>query len=468
MSLAPDIRDAIGAVVGARGIIEPGPDMIPYLVEERAMWQGACELVVRPSTTEEVSRIVSICAAHSVPIVPLGGNTGLVGGGVAQGGIIVSLGRMNQIRALDAANHTLTAEAGCVLANLQAAAEDANCLFPLSLAAEGTCQIGGNLSTNAGGVQVLRYGNARDLTLGLEVVLADGRIWDGLRGLRKDNTGYDLKQLFIGAEGTLGIITAAVLKLYPKSHDKATALVASTGVGPAMALFQRIRDACGDSLTACELIDYNSLEFVLRNIPGTKDPCAERHPYYVLIELTNPRPAAALGAALEQVLADAYEDGLIVDAAIATSESQAQEFWHIRESVPEAQKPEGASIKHDIAVPISRVADYVEQAIASVTDAIPGVRPVVFGHLGDGNVHFNLSQPEGADPAKFLTQRGEINRIVYDLSAQMNGSFSAEHGVGLLKREEMMHYKGEIETDLMRSLKRALDPHNIMNPGKIV
>jgi FAD/FMN-containing dehydrogenase len=468
MSLAPDIRDAIQAVVGPRGVIEPGPDMIPYLVEERAMWQGACELVVRPSTSEEVSRIVSICAARSVPIVPLGGNTGLVGGGVAQGGIIVSLGRMNQIRALDAANHTLTVEAGCVLANLQAAAEDADCLFPLSLAAEGTCQIGGNLSTNAGGVQVLRYGNARDLTLGLEVVLADGRIWDGLRGLRKDNTGYDLKQLFIGAEGTLGIITAAVLKLYPKSHDRATALVASTGVGPAMALFQRIRDACGDSLTACELIDDNSLEFVLRNIPGTRAPCAERHPYYVLIELTNPRPAAALGAALEQVLADAFEDGIIVDAAIATSESQAQEFWHIRESMPEAQKPEGASIKHDIAVPISRVADYVEQAIASVTDAIPGVRPVVFGHLGDGNVHFNLSQPEGADPAKFLTQRGEINRIVYDLSAQMNGSFSAEHGVGLLKRDEMMHYKDEVETDLMRSLKRALDPNNIMNPGKIV
>ena len=468
MDNGADTLDKIRAVVGPRGWIGPGPDMLPYLSEERDMWRGACPLVVRPQSTQEVARVVTLCSEAGLSIVPQGGNTGLVGGGVPHGDIVLSLGRMNRIRGIDTANHTMTVEAGCILANLQKAASEADCLFPLSLAAEGTCQIGGNLSTNAGGVQVLRYGNARELTLGLEVVLPDGRLWDGLRGLRKDNTGYDLKQFFIGAEGTLGIITAAVLKLFPKPHDKATAMVAVGTLKAALDVFLRTRDACGDALSACELIDRTSLDFVLRHIPGTNKPCAEAHPFYVLVELGNPRADAGLKDALEGVLTRAFEDGLIEDAAIASSEAQAREFWHIRETIPEAQKYEGGSIKHDIAVPISTVADWIEKATAAVEQAIPGIRPVAFGHLGDGNIHFNLSQPAGADPQAFLARRAEINRIVYDLTAAMKGSFSAEHGVGILKREEIERYKGPIEMDLMRRVKRALDPKNIMNPGKVV
>jgi FAD/FMN-containing dehydrogenase len=462
------LLERLRAVVGPKGWIGPGADMVAYVSEERAMWQSATPLVLRPASTAEVAKVVTLCAEAGVALVPQGGNTGLVGGGVARGEIILNLGRMNRIREIDTTNHTLTAEAGCILADLQKAATDADCLFPLSLGAEGTCQIGGNLSTNAGGVQVLRYGNARELTLGLEVVLADGRIWDGLRGLRKDNTGYDLKQLFIGAEGTLGVITAAVLKLFPKPKDKVTALVAVGSLGAALDLFQRVRNASGDALTACELVDRMSLDFVLRHIPNTQAPTTEAHAFYVLVELSDARADAGLAAGLEAVLGRAFEDGVAEDAVIAASETQAQALWRLRETIPEAQKFEGASIKHDVAVPISRVADYIETAVAAVVRAVPGLRPVVFGHLGDGNIHFNLSQPVGMDAAAFQAKRPEINRIVYDLAAERHGSFSAEHGVGMLKLDEVARYKGPVTTDLMRSLKRALDPHNILNPGKVV
>jgi FAD/FMN-containing dehydrogenase len=468
MTVPVQLLDRIRAAVDPAGWIGPGPDMAPYVAEERSLWQSASPLVVRPKSTEEVAAVVRLCADAGVAIVPQGGNTGLVGGAVARDEIVLSLGRMNRIRAIDPANHTLTAEAGCVLASVQKAADEQDCLFPLSLGAEGTCQIGGNLSTNAGGVQVLRYGNARDLTLGLEVVLADGRIWDGLRGLRKDNTGYDLKQVFIGAEGTLGIITAAVLKLFPKPRDRATAMAGVGSLTAALDLFQRVRGRAGDSLTACELLDRRSVDFVLRHIPGTKSPCRQRHAFYVLIELTNASVDGGLTSVAEEVLAKAIEDGLVEDAVIAASAQQARDLWRLRETIPEAQKHEGGSVKHDIAVPISRVADYIDAATAAVEKLIPGIRPVAFGHLGDGNIHFNISQPAGMAAADFLARRHDINRIVHDLAIEANGSFSAEHGVGLLKKEELERYKGGIETDLMRILKRALDPTNIMNPGKVV
>lgn len=468
MAVSEMILEKIRGIVGPGGWVGPGPGMAPFLREERALWQSNTPLVVRPASTQETAQVIALCAEAGVAVVPQGGNTGLVGGSVARGEIILSLGRMNRVRALDTVNHTLTAEAGCILADLQATADEHDCLFPLSLAAEGSCQIGGNISTNAGGVQVLRYGNTRDLILGLEVVLPDGRIWSGLRGLRKDNTGYDLKQLFIGAEGTLGIVTAAVLKLFPKPRDRVTAIAATSSLRNALDIYQRVRHACGDSLSACELIDRTSLEFVLRHIPGTREPCGEAHRFYVLIELTDPRADAGLRQGLEAVLEQALKDGVVDDAAIAASGAQSADFWRIRETIPEAQKFEGGSIKHDVALPISKVAEFIEIAIERLAGAVAGIRPVVFGHLGDGNIHFNLSQPIGADAAAFTARRPEINRIVYDLTSEMKGSFSAEHGIGLLKRDELNRYKSTVETDLMRTLKRAIDPKNILNPGKIV
>ena len=457
------LRDA----VGVKGWVE-GDAVAPYLVEERGLWRGTAAAVVRPATTEEVAAVVHLCAASEVPIIPHGGNTGLVGGGVPDGGVVVSLARMNRVRAIDALNHTITVEAGCILADIQVAADEADALFPLSLGAEGSCRIGGNLSTNAGGVAVLRYGNARDLVLGLEVVMADGRIWDGMRGLRKNNTGYDLKHLFIGAEGTLGIITGAVLKLYPKSRATETAMAAAATPHDLLELFRRARDRCGDALTAFEMVPRIGLDFSLRHIPDVVDPFAEEHKIYGLLELTSPRPGEALRGDLEAVLSSALEDGLIVDAVIAESAAQGQALWRIREAMVEAQKPEGGSIKHDVAVPVSSIAEFVVRATEAVETAIPGVRIVAFGHIGDGNLHFNLSQPVGADRDAFLAQWSDVNRIVHDIVVAMDGSFSAEHGIGILKREDLLRYKSAEEIDLMRAVKRALDPNDIMNPGKVL
>ena len=468
MSISPPILDALRQIVGPKGWIDEAADMAPYLVEERGLYQGETDAIVRPASTEEVAKVMGICHEAAVPVVPQGGNTGLCGGGVPAGGIVLSLGRMKTIRTLDPLNKTITVEAGAVLADIQQAAAEAGALFPLSLGAEGTCQIGGNLSTNAGGVGVLRYGNARDLVLGLEVVLPDGRLWDGLRGLRKDNTGYDLKHLFIGAEGTLGIITAAVLKLFPTPVTRVTALTAGSDLHKMMALFSRLQDAFVDGLTACELMSRTSLEFGQRHIPGIKDPFETPHNQYVLIELTSPRLDDGMRESLEDILGQAFDNGLTQDAVIATSESQAEALWRIRETIPEAQKHEGGSIKHDVAVPVSSVADFIEQASILVEAEMDGIRVCAFGHLGDGNIHFNLSQPTGMDKQAFLDQWGRFNKLVHDLVVSMYGSFSAEHGIGQLKRGEMERYKSSVELDLMRTLKKTLDPKNIMNPGKIL
>jgi D-lactate dehydrogenase (cytochrome) len=463
--------DRIRAAVGPRGWIVDDAAMAPYLAEERGLFRGRARMVVRPARASEVAEVVQICAGARIAIVPQGGNTGLVGGGVPferGDAIVLSLGRMNRVRSIDPLNYTITVEAGCVLANIQAAAAEADRLFPLSLGAEGTCQIGGNLSTNAGGIAVLRYGMARDLVLGLEVVLPDGRIWDGLRGLRKDNTGYDLKQLFIGAEGTLGVITAAVLKLFPRPASVETAFAAVPDPAAAIALLARCRGGTGDAITAFELISRRALEMVLRHIPGTADPLSEPHPWYVLIEASSGETGGALRGALEQALADGVEAGLVRDATLAASGDQARALWRLRESITEAQKPEGGSIKHDVSVPVSKVPEFIARASAACEARLPGIRIVAFGHAGDGNIHFNLSQPVGADRAGYLARWAEFNRIVHDIVAGLDGSISAEHGIGRLKRDELIHYKAPVAIELMRTVKRALDPHGIMNPGKVV
>ena len=465
------LRERLTEIVGAAGVLTEPADMAPFLVDERARYRGATPAVVRPSTTEEVARIVALCAAEKIPIVPQGGNTGLCGGATPHPGgreLVVSLARLNRVREVDPLNYTITVEAGVILADVQKAAAEADRLFPLSLGGEGTARIGGNLSTNAGGTGVLRYGNARDLALGLEVVLPDGRVWDGLSALRKDNTGYDLKHLFIGAEGTLGIITAAVLKLFPRPHAVETALVALDDPAAAVALLARARAATGDRVTAFELILRLPFELVLAEIPGTRDPFAGRHPCYVLAELSAGAGEDDARGRMESLLAAAMEDGLVRDAVIAESGAQAADFWKLRETIPEAQKLDGASIKHDISVPVSRIPVFMEEAATAAVAAVEGVRVCAFGHVGDGNLHFNMNQPVGGDPAAFLEREDELNTIVHDAASRHGGSISAEHGIGQLKREALIHYKPAVAIELMRRIKAALDPDNLMNPGKVL
>ena len=462
--------DAIRAAVGPGGFSDTPADIAPFLREHRGLYQGETALFVQPASTEAVAKVVSICAQAKIAIVPQGGNTGLVGGQIPFPGdhaILLNLSRMNKVRALDPDNDTITVEAGCTLAALQQAAEAADRLFPLSLASEGSCQIGGNISTNAGGNAVLRYGNMRDLVLGIEAVLPDGRIWNGLRGLRKDNTGYDLKQLFIGGEGTLGIVTAAVCKLFPRPRTVATALVAVPDVAAAVSLFGRLKQTSGDRLTAFELIPRIGIDFVTRHIPGARDPLTKAVDWYVLAELSS-AGEEDLRHRLEAALAAALEEGLASDAAIAESGAQASALWALRENLSDVQKLEGGSIKHDISVPISAIPAFITEASKAVTAALPGIRPVPFGHIGDGNVHFNLSQPPAMDRDAFLDRWAEFNRIVHDIAAGLGGSISAEHGLGFMKRDEITRYKSAVEIDMMRAVKRALDPQNIMNPGKLV
>jgi D-lactate dehydrogenase (cytochrome) len=445
--------------------------MAPHLEELRGRYRGAALALVKPASTAEVAEVIRLAAAAKMPIVPQGGNTGLVGGQVPPEhgrALLVNLSRMNRVRSLDPVDNTITVEAGCLLASVQAAAAEAERLFPLSLAAEGSCQIGGNLSTNAGGIHVLRYGNMRELVLGLEVVLPDGRVWDGLRRLRKDNTGYDLKQLFIGAEGTLGIITAAVLRLFPAPVQKATAFIGLTQVEHAMAILERARAVAGDQLDCVELMPRLGLEFTLRHIPDTTDPLGDPHPWYLLLELASGKAGDHLAETLEALLAEAYDDGLIGDAALAASAAHRAAFWRLREGISEAQKPEGGSIKHDISVPVSRIPEFFARAIPLVEEMIPGVRPVPFGHLGDGNLHFNLTQPAGGDREAFLDQWEDVNRAVHELVVEMGGSISAEHGIGRMKVEELKHFKSAVEIELMARVKGALDPDNLMNPGKVI
>jgi FAD/FMN-containing dehydrogenase len=468
MTISSVVISRLKEAVGPKGFSEDPDEIAPHLVEWRSKYRGTTPLLLKPRTTGEVSAILAICNETTTAIVPQGGNTGLVGGQMPlHGEILLSLSRLDRIRRVDAADMSLVAEAGVVLAKVQEAALAADRLFPLSLAAEGSCTIGGNLSTNAGGVNVLRYGSARALVLGIEVVLADGRALDMLRTLRKDNTGYDLKQLFIGAEGTLGVITAAALRLFPKPTSQETAFLAVPDPKAAVALLHRLQDATGGLVSAFELIGRQGLEFVLAHIPGTIDPLAAPSPWYVLAEVAGSEHLP-LKDVVEKALAAAVDTGLASDAVFAASEAQRHALWHLRESLSEAQKFEGASIKHDIAVPIERVPEFLAQGIAAVAARVAGVRPVPFGHLGDGNIHFNFSVPKGGDNEAFLARWSEVSRVVHDLVHQFGGSISAEHGLGVMKREEIRRYKSDTEMDVMRALKKTLDPKNILNPGKVV
>jgi FAD/FMN-containing dehydrogenase len=463
--------DEIRTIVGAAGLITLPQEIAPYATDWRKRYLGRPLAVVKPASTAEVAQVVRTCAEVRTAIVPQGGNTGLCGGATpdASGSqIVLNLSRMNRVRAIDARNNTMTVDAGCVLANLQRTAEEAGRLFPLSLAAEGSCEIGGNLSTNAGGTAVLRYGNARELVLGLEVVLPSGEIWDGLRGLRKDNTGYDLKQLFIGAEGTLGVITAAVLKLFPLPKSHATAVVALQSPEKALALVERALDTCGERLTGFELFSDFCLSLVLKHFADTSVPFPRRFPHYVLMELSDTQPGEGVRVLVEGMLEAALEGKTILDAVVAQNETQARAFWKLREFISEAQAHEGPNIKHDVSIPISRIAEFVSATDTELARAHPGVRMVTFGHLGDGNLHYNVSAPEGVAPEGFVRQTAAINLIVHDSVARFGGSISAEHGLGQLKREEIRRYKSPIELELMRTVKRALDPHGIMNPGKVI
>ena len=451
------------AIVGPAGFSVDPDELAPHLVEWRNRFTGKTPLLLKPANVAEVAAIVCVCAEAEVGIVPQGGNTGLVGGQIPRpegSDLLLSLQRMTKIRRVDPIDNTMLVEAGCTLAVAQEAAAAVGRLLPLSLAAEGSSQVGGNLSTNAGGIHVLRYGNARDAVLGIEVVTADGEIWDGLRALRKDNTGYDLKHLYIGAEGTLGIITAAVLKLFPRPREVETLFAAVPDPERVLGLLSLARELTGDGIYAFEMISRFALELVTRHMPGTADPLAAPSPWYVLADLTVPRATA------EAVLATAFEQELITDAVLAGSAAQARALWKLRESASEAQKHEGASIKHDISVPVSRIPAFLAEALAAAEKLIPDIRPVPFGHVGDGNLHFNFTQPAGMDPGTYLAKWEALNRVVHDIVVAHGGSISAEHGIGVLKREAARRYKSATELDLMARIKRALDPKGIMNPGK--
>ena len=460
--------DALATVVGERHILTDAGATAAYFSDWRKHYRAAAECVARPADADQVAAIVRLCAREGVAVVPQGGNTGLAGGSVPTGArreIVLSLARLSRIRALDALDDTVIAEAGCVLAQVQQAALDAGRYFPLSLAAEGSCQIGGVLSTNADGVNVLRYGNAREQVLGLEVVLPDGSIWHGLRSLRKDNTGYDLKQLFLGAEGTLGVITAAVLRLRPKPSASATAWIALDSPAAAVQLLAQLRERVGERISAFELVSRRCLEAVMAHAPGTLDPLGARQPWYVLAELEDSGSFESLQARLEAALADGAERGALRDAAIAASEAQAAALWRIRETIPEAQF---ANVKHDVAVAVSRIPALVEQVEGALAAAFPGAQSFVFGHVGDGNLHYNIGMADAAATAALIARREQVNRVVYDAVASLGGSISAEHGIGQLKREDLRQRKAPLELELMRAIKRALDPQGLMNPGKVL
>ena len=465
------LADALRAIVGAGAVITGDSERAPYENDWRDQWHGRAAAVVKPASTEEASKVVALLAGRRVAMVPQGGNTSMCGGSVPDGSgtqVVVNLSRMNRVRSIDALDNTMTVEAGCVLATLQELAAKHDRLFPLSLGAEGSCEIGGNLSTNAGGTGVLRYGNTRELVLGLEVVLPDGRVWGGLRALRKDNTGYDLKHLFVGAEGTLGIITAAVLKLFPRPRSQATALVAVDDPAAALALLAFLRARVGERVTGFELISRICLDLVFAHIPGSRDPLSTPHGWYVLTELSDSTAGGALDALLEEALAAAAEAGIVRDAALAASHAQRAEFWKLRESISEAQKIEGVSIKHDVSVPVSRVPELIERAGAELARRFPDVRIVAFGHLGDGNIHYDCSAQARGDAKRFFEQAPDVNHVVYEAVDALGGSISAEHGLGVLKVEEIKRYKSALELDMMRAIKRTLDPHGLMNPGKVL
>ena len=460
----------LAGLVGAANVLTDPALVEGYLIEPRGLFHGRALAVARPGTTQEVAAVVAACAKAGVAIVPQGGNTGLVGGQVPDASgeqLILSLRRLNRIREVDVGAEAMIVEAGVTLAEAQAAAAAVDRLFPLSLASEGSCTIGGNLSTNAGGVAVLAYGNARDLALGVEVVLADGRIANLLSKLRKDNTGYDLKDLFIGAEGTLGIITAASLKLLPAPRARSTAFIGLADPERALALLAMARRRFGQEVTSFELMPRIGLEFVLAFAPNARDPLAKPHPWYVLLELSS-HDENGLDAPLSELLGEALEQGTIGDAALAATLEQRAAFWRLREDLPEAQKPQGGSIKHDVSVPLGSAPAFLREATSAVAAFMPGARVVAFGHLGDGNIHFNVSQPIGADKQAYLETWDAMNAIVHGVVALYAGSISAEHGIGVLKRELLKQVKDPVALDLMRTLKAALDPQGLLNPGKVL
>jgi FAD/FMN-containing dehydrogenase len=465
--LPPELIARFRSIVGDKYAVTEPADIAPYVTEERDLFKGRSPLVLRPGSTAEVSAICKLASAHGIALVPQGGNTGLVGGQTPHHGeVVVSMRRMDRIREIDPASNTMTCEAGVVLQSAQQRAADVDRLFPLSLGAEGSCTIGGNLSTNAGGTAALAYGVAREMALGLEVVLADGRVLNALSKLKKDNTGYDLRNLFIGAEGTLGIITAATVKLFPKPRAVETAFVGLKSPAAALKLLAISQAEAAGALTSFELLSEIAVDFSIRHGIDIRDPLAAKHPWYVLMELSSPRDDAR--TTLEAILAEGLEDGIVDDAAIASNIGQRKAFWKLRDEMSAAQKPEGGSIKHDISVPVAAVPDFIAEADAAVVRLIPGARPVPFGHLGDGNIHYNVSQPVGADTADFLARWHEVNAVVFDIVLRMGGSISAEHGIGVLKRDELPDVKDKVAFELMRSFKAMLDPLGIMNPGKVL
>ena len=468
---ADPLLDRLAEIVGPAAVLTEAADMAPHLEEPRGLFHGKARAVVKPATTEQAAAVVAACHAAGAPVVPQGGNTGLVGGNVPfEHGreVVISTARLNRIRDLDPVNLTVTVEAGVILADLQRAAADADCLFPVSLAAEGTCQIGGSIASNAGGTGVLRYGSMREQVLGLEVVLPDGRIWTGLRRLGKDNAGYALRHLFIGSEGTLGLVTAATLKLYPGPKATATALCGLDDLEKVTALLRHARAWSGDAVTAFEFMPRFGIEITARHMPGCADPLEAPWPWYALIELSSPRADAGVRDDLEELLGEALEQEMIADAVLAESLDQRDGLWRLRESMSEAQAFEGGSIKHDVSLPVSSIPAFIARANVAVEDILPGIRPCPFGHVGDGNVHYNLTQPEGMDKAAYLARWDEVSHMVHDIVAAMDGSVAAEHGVGRLKVGELERLKAPVELEMMRAIKHALDPGGRFNPGKVV
>lgn len=463
------LLNRLRAILDDKGLVTASSEAEPYLTESRGRYRSEASVIARPVDTDQVAAIVHACSDEEVSLVPQGGNTGLCGGAVAGARqLILSLERLDRVRDLDLANNTITVESGCILANLQQQALSANRYFPLSLGAEGSCQIGGNLATNAGGVNVLRYGNAREQVLGIEAVMPSGEVLSDLNGLRKNNTGYDLKQLLIGSEGTLGIITAAVLKLYPYPDHNATALVALRDLDASIELLQTVSHGSNGSLSSFELLPGLGMQFACQHIPDCNNPLDDSHDWYVLLSLQGSGAALGLDAMLQTLLALALEKGVIVDAIVASNETQAERLWRLRGGIVEAQRFAGGSIKHDISVKVSLVPEFIHRAVDAVKDRLPGIRPCPFGHVGDGNIHFNLSQPLEMDTQEYLSLWTEMNQIVFDIVADLGGSFSAEHGIGMLKLEEMQRYKDPVSVNLMQSLKKAIDPDSLFNPGKVL
>jgi len=465
------VLERFAAIVGARHAIIDPAEQQPYLIEPRGLFRGRTPMVLRPGSTEEVAAIVKLAAETRTPLVPQGGNTGLVGGQTPHESgieIVLSLGRLDRLRTIDPDGNTMTVEAGITLAAAQAEAEKADRLFPLSLASEGSCQIGGNLATNAGGTAVLAYGTMRELTLGLEVVLASGEIWPGLRTLRKDNTGYDLRNVFIGSEGTLGVITAAVLKLFPRPRGKAVIFAGLSDVRSVVEFLDLARSVADQSLTAFEFIARIGIDFTLRHLPGARDPLTTPHNWYVLAEISSTISEQDAEQRAETLLSSASAAAIVEDATLAASVAQAEELWRLRDAMSDMQKHEGGSIKHDVTVPVARMADFIAEATAAINLLIPGCRPVAFGHLGDGNVHFNISQPVGADIGDFLARWDEVNAVVHPIVIQYAGSISAEHGIGRIKRNLLPSVRSPVELEMMRKLKATLDPQGIFNPGKVL